>query len=102
MKIMTNIHPYSNMTLRITHGKLTIWKFLILSRLATILKLASNLLLNVKHRRRLRGGLGARATPGNCYRGAEPPLRNVQKFALYRIFSLISRVGIASSSIFNE
>ena len=35
------------------------------------------------HRRRLRGGLGARATPGYCYGGAEPPLRKVQKFALY-------------------
>ena len=40
-----------------------------------------------KHRRRLRGGLGARATPGKCYGGAEPPLRNVQKFALYRFLA---------------
>ena len=39
------------------------------------------------HRRRLRGGLGARATPGKCYGGAEPPLRNVQKFALYRFLA---------------
>ena len=41
-------------------------------------------------RRRLRGGLGARATPGYCYGGgggAEPPLRNVQKFALYRFLA---------------
>ena len=56
------------------------------------------------HRCRLHGGLGARATTENCYwgGGAEPPLRNLKKACPLSRFSLISRVGIVSSSVFNE